>query len=160
MNLLDLMASATPGGKTCPASFPQMTTPSAVSWERLLAQMTPSYRHHNRPESAETNTGPGERSSGGSAPSGLTSVWLPGQPGARHGAFATLNTSDWPNDAAVCSLSQILETGPIPRRFYLSAKACAGILRRAEKRGKELPEMLRLALEEVARSGGGEPAGR
>jgi hypothetical protein len=86
---------------------------------------------------------------------GLTSVWLPGQPGGRHGGFSTLNTSDWPNDAAVCSLSQILEPGPIPQRFYLSPKACAGILRRAEKRGKELPEMLRQGLESVAHSGGG-----
>ena len=61
-----------------------------------------------------------------------------------------LNISDWPNDASVCSLSQILETGPIPQRFYLSARACAGILRRAEKRGKVLPDMLRQALESVA----------
>jgi hypothetical protein len=50
-------------------------------------------------------------------------------------------------------LSDVLETGPLPQRFYLSQKACAGILRRAEKRGKELPPMLREALEAVA--GGG-----
>jgi len=31
----------------------------------------------------------------------------------------------------------------------LSRRACEGILRRAEKRGKELPEMLRKALEGV-----------
>jgi len=37
----------------------------------------------------------------------------------------------------VCSLSDILETGDLPQRFFLSAKACAGILRRAEKRGKK-----------------------
>jgi hypothetical protein len=63
-----------------------------------------------------------------------------------------LNTSEWPNDAAVslCALSEVLETGPLPKRFFLSAKACAGILRRAEKRGKTLPEPLRLALESVA----------
>jgi hypothetical protein len=36
-----------------------------------------------------------------------------------------------------------------PEKYFLSAKACAGILRRAEKRGKELPTMLREALEEV-----------
>jgi hypothetical protein len=50
----------------------------------------------------------------------------------------------------VCSLSQTLETGPLPQRFYLSQKACAGILRRAEKRGKELPPMLEEALKAVA----------
>ena len=64
--------------------------------------------------------------------------------------FWTLNTLEWPSDAAVCSLSDILETGDVPQRFYLSAKACQGILRRAEKRGKTLPETLRLALESVA----------
>ena len=62
----------------------------------------------------------------------------------------TLSTSEWPNDAAACSLSDILETGNVPQRFFLSATACQGILRRADKRGKELPEALRLALEQVA----------
>jgi len=41
----------------------------------------------------------------------------------------------------------------VPPRFYLSAKACAGILRRAEKRGKDLPPALLRALEAVAGSG-------
>jgi hypothetical protein len=47
-------------------------------------------------------------------------------------------------------LSDILETGEVPERYYLSATACRGILRRAEKRGKELPEALRSALLAVA----------
>jgi hypothetical protein len=64
----------------------------------------------------------------------------------------TLNTSEWPNDAVVCSLSQTLEAGSVPQRFYLSAKACLGILRRAEKRGKELPPALKMALKGVAGS--------
>ena len=62
----------------------------------------------------------------------------------------TLSTSEWPSDAVVCSLSDTLETGDLPPRFFLSQKACAGILRRAESRGKKLPEPLRLALESVA----------
>jgi len=66
--------------------------------------------------------------------------------------FVTLNTSEWPRDAAVCSLSDTLETGAAPQRFYLSARACRGILRRAEKRGKDLPPHLRRALEAVAGS--------
>ena len=37
--------------------------------------------------------------------------------------------------------------GGAHRKYYLSAKACQGILRRAENRGKQLPEMLREALE-------------
>jgi hypothetical protein len=47
-------------------------------------------------------------------------------------------------------LSDTLETGDVPQRFYLSEKACQGILRRAEKRGKKLPEQLQRALEAVA----------
>jgi hypothetical protein len=43
-----------------------------------------------------------------------------------------------------------LETGDVPQRFFLSQKACAGILRRAAKRGKELPAQLAHALEEVS----------
>jgi hypothetical protein len=52
----------------------------------------------------------------------------------------------------VASLSEVLETQPLPQRFSLSAKACSGILRRAERRGKELPPMLKVALEQVAKS--------
>lgn len=64
--------------------------------------------------------------------------------------FLTLNSSEFHKDAAACSLSDILETGDLPQRYYLSPRACAGILRRAEKRGKELPEVLKSALEVVA----------
>lgn len=47
---------------------------------------------------------------------------------------------------AVCSLSDILETTPIPRKYYLSRKCCLGIIRRAERRSKEIPPLLRAAL--------------
>ena len=36
----------------------------------------------------------------------------------------------------------------MPKKYYLSAKACEGNLRRAERRGKELPPMLKTALEQ------------
>ena len=64
--------------------------------------------------------------------------------------FWTLNTSEWPSDADVCLLSDTLEIGDVPQRFYLSQKACRGILRRAKRRGKELPPMLDQALQRVA----------
>ena len=65
--------------------------------------------------------------------------------------FLTLSISEWPSDAAVCSLSDVLETGAVPQRYFLSATACKGILRRhAEKRGKDLPVALQRALESVA----------
>jgi hypothetical protein len=47
-------------------------------------------------------------------------------------------------------LSDTLETGDVPQRFYLSATACRGILRRAAKRGKTLPVSLQAALQAVA----------
>jgi hypothetical protein len=49
-------------------------------------------------------------------------------------------------------LSDILEKAP-PEKYSLSSRACKGILRRAEKRGKELPEMLDRALQRVASEG-------
>jgi hypothetical protein len=61
------------------------------------------------------------------------------------------NILEWPNDAAVCSLSQILETDA-PQKYFLSSTACAGILRRAAKRGKDLPPLLAHALKAVAAS--------
>lgn len=64
----------------------------------------------------------------------------------------TLSTSECLNDAVESSLSDILETGELLPRYYLSAEACAGILRRAEKRGRSLPPSLQRALEHVART--------
>jgi hypothetical protein len=64
--------------------------------------------------------------------------------------FWTLNGLESPSDVAVCSLSHTLETGDVPQRYYLSAKACSGILRRAERRVKELPAQLRQALQAAA----------
>ncbi len=68
------------------------------------------------------------------------------------GQCLTLNTSEWRSGASVCSLSEILETGDMPQRYFLSPKACAGILLRAEKRGKILPQQLAHALMAVAGS--------
>src|SRR4030066_1332507 len=63
----------------------------------------------------------------------------------------TLNILEYPSGGVAGSLSDILETGDLPQRYYLSATACRGILRRAEKRGRELPEQLRKAVESVAK---------
>ena len=54
-------------------------------------------------------------------------------------------------DAAysVCSLAEILEPHVAPK-YYLSPRACRGILRRATKRGRALPPALELALKEMA----------
>lgn len=68
--------------------------------------------------------------------------------GALPGVYMTLNTGEFPSEGRESTLSQILQAN-VPEKYYLSPKACAGILRRAEKRGKELPPMLKEALEEV-----------
>lgn len=66
--------------------------------------------------------------------------------------FTTLNggclirsSSESPNVAVECSLSQVLQPH-VDDRYLLSAKAASGILRRAERRGRTLPEPLREAL--------------
>ena len=58
------------------------------------------------------------------------------------------NTGECPNAAIESTLSQILEVNA-PEKYYLSAKACEGILRRAERRGKKLPDILKIALEQM-----------
>ena len=63
--------------------------------------------------------------------------------------FLTLNTGASPNEEQESTLSQIL-MAEVPEKYYLSPKACLGILRRASARGKELPEVLRKALERQA----------
>ena len=58
----------------------------------------------------------------------------------------TLNSVEWHSAGVVSLLSDTLEIGDLPPQYYLSAVACAGILRRAETRGKELPKVLYQAL--------------
>lgn len=48
-------------------------------------------------------------------------------------------------------LVQVLEVNP-PEKYYLSQKACLGIIRRSEARGKELPPILKQALQRQAMS--------
>src|SRR3990172_3613533 len=65
------------------------------------------------------------------------------------GGCLTLSISEFPNDADVCSLSEVLET-EAPQKYYLSPRAAHGIIRRAEKRGKKLPTHLEQTLRTVA----------
>lgn len=65
--------------------------------------------------------------------------------GAWCGELTTLNTGECPNAVVVSRLSQILEETPHPK-YNLTAKACQGILRRAERRGKDLPKLLKAVL--------------
>lgn len=113
-------------GKTSPGSSTLQTMPLDAFWRRW-----PEMTHHWSLQGED----------------GQTQVLCvdPGVP--LHGACKMPNTTAWPNDAAVCSLWQVLEKDSVPSRFFLSSTVCAGILRRSENRGKELPPMLRRALE-------------
>ena len=57
-----------------------------------------------------------------------------------------LNSGVSPREEYESFLWQILEDKPHPK-YYLTKRACLGILRRASERGKTLPEQLRIALE-------------
>lgn len=61
------------------------------------------------------------------------------------GFCLTLNLSEKPREANPTLLSDILEEDADPK-YSLSSKACKGILNRASKRGKQLPEILEEAL--------------
>ena len=65
------------------------------------------------------------------------------------GGYLTLSISESPSDAVVCSLSEVLETD-VPLKYFLSATACRGILRRAERRNKKLPPLLEQILQAIA----------
>jgi DNA (cytosine-5)-methyltransferase 1 len=68
--------------------------------------------------------------------------------GAWLGDNLTLNIGEFPNAERESLLSWILEDN-VPQKYYLSARACQGILTRASRRGKPLPEVLRQALMDV-----------
>lgn len=75
---------------------------------------------------------------------------------ASHGGCLTRNIGECPSAARESTLWQILVVNA-PERYYLSAKACQGILNRAKKRRKKLPEMLEEALMEVVNLAGDTP---
>ena len=60
----------------------------------------------------------------------------------------TVNISEWPSAESVSLLSSTLEVNA-PEKYYLSARACQGILTRASRRGKRLPDLLQTALLEM-----------
>ena len=61
------------------------------------------------------------------------------------GEYMMHSFGECPSEERESHLSQILEETPHPK-YCLSPKACQGILRRAEKRGKKLPELLERTL--------------
>lgn len=68
--------------------------------------------------------------------------------GALRGEFLMHSFGECPRDVVESRLSQILEE-QVPQKYCLSATAAQGIIRRADNRGKKLPEILRAALEYI-----------
>ena len=83
---------------------------------------------------------------GGRNPAASTLKWESGQ---LLGAYTMHSFGEFPNEENASRLSQILQDSP-PPKYCLSAKACLGILKRADKRGKGLPAELKAALEKQA----------
>lgn len=84
----------------------------------------------------------------------------PERDGALLGDSSTLNIGESPSVESESLLSQILEANA-PLKYYLSERACQGILTRASRRGKALPDLLKTALLEMIewwqRGGGTQP---
>lgn len=85
---------------------------------------------------------------------------LPEMDGPWLGDSSTLNIGECPREENGSLLSWILQVD-VPEKYYLSAKACRGILNRTSRRGKKLQELLETALLEMiewwASRGGGKP---
>lgn len=69
----------------------------------------------------------------------------PEMDGALRGELSTLNFGESPSVAVESRLSWILEDN-VPEKYYLNVPACQGILTRASRRGKALPEILHTTL--------------
>ena len=129
----------TPSGKTCRARF-----------QAIRDGTSSKFCEHSSARRAETTLmclslhgQAGQTSLFGETPdvSWETVTRLPG-------ACWTPNTGACPKDAKESSLSAILQADA-PEKYSLSARACLGILKRAEKRGKKIPALLWEALVET-----------
>ena len=79
--------------------------------------------------------------------------WLEAKSAESHGGRSMLNFGESPNIVRESSLSQVLESGESTRRYSLTPKACAGILRRVKAKGKKLPEFMEAVLRRQAHDG-------
>lgn len=138
-----------------------------VTWSDLGLWSGKTYPEHSQATKGKTSRQSSKRSSAsqnrkppilkclkrvGTPGGAATMKWE--DDGAWLGECMMRNTGESPNVAVVSRLSQILEATP-QEKYSLSAKACQGILRRAERRGKDLPETLKAALLMQSELGGG-----
>ena len=139
---VSLFGLDSPYGKTCPAASPADGTRGRGGKRRVRTSGRSSRRssrlRNQRFMLLDLRSGAGNI---------LGPYWEIDPPWL--GCGGTLNTSECPKDAVESSLSAILQDS-VPSKYYLTRKACLGILRRAREREKDLPEQLELALKAQA----------
>ena len=139
---VSLFGLDSPYGKTCPAASPAGGTRGQGGKRRVRTSGRSSRRssrlRNQRFMLLDLRSGTGNI---------LGPYWEIDPPWL--GCGGTLNTSECPKDAVESSLSAILQDS-VPSKYYLTRKACLGILRRAKERKKDLPEQLELALKAQA----------
>ena len=129
---LSLFAQDGASGRTSPAHIPAGSRPariSASSWSPLPELVSVPF--------LSLDLSPGSGNLLGEFYWEILSPW--------RGGPWTLNTGASPRDVRVCTLSSILRAHVLPK-YYLTKRACLGILRRAKERDKPLPPQLELAL--------------
>jgi len=120
-------------GKTCPEhSAPMEEKISEPCWKNLPAWNNQTLQFLDLRRGAD-----GAKPEQSPETDGL---WL--------GDSLMLNIGESPREESVSLLSQILEVN-VPQKYFLSARACQGILTRASRRGKKLPDLLQMALLEM-----------
>ena len=135
--------------KTCPlrdAALEWQMEPGPASFTRLSA----SWKNAGPNGSSSKTSRAYSRAAAGRISDASSPRWMTSGMAWR-GEFWTADGSECPNGGVESSLSGILEPySPRLSRYILSAKAAKGILRRARKRGKQLPRRLEEALEALA----------
>ena len=118
-----------------------------------------TYPEHSAARVVRTSVPSSKKSRGSKTPkllylqlqkeSGAMPEWLMVTDGRLPGEHWMPNISESPNAVEECFLSQIL-MAEVPEKYFLSEKACLGIIRRSSIRGKTLPEVLLNALKRQA----------
>ena len=121
-------------GKTCPEhSVPTEAKISEPCWKNLPALHSQTFQFLDLRVGGTDGAKPEQSPETGG-------LW--------HGDSSMLNTGESHNAERESRLSWILEDN-VPQKYYLSARACQGILTRASRRGKSLPKILKEALLDV-----------
>lgn len=117
--------------------YPELSAPTVERTSELCWKSLPAW-HNQTLQFLDLRRG-----GGGGA--GNTQEQSPETDGAWLGDSLTLNIGESPSVANESLLSQILEVD-VPLKYFLSARACRGILTRASRCGKALPDLLKTAL--------------